>query len=124
MTEEVTQEVLSFDTLEIMEMIPHRFPFLLVDRITECVPGKYAKGIPISFNDTECDSEQVKIFIAGAQEQDGMLVTSGGRVLAVCSHGDTFEQAHKQAYQALQSIHFDGMFYRKDIGLPGAADSI
>ena len=87
-------------------------------------PGKYAKGIPISFNDTECDSEQVKIFIAGAQEQDGMLVTSGGRVLAVCSHGDTFEQAHKQAYQALQSIHFDGMFYRKDIGLPGAADSI
>ena len=44
MTEEVKQEVLSFDTSEIMEMIPHRFPFLLVDRITECVPGKYAKG--------------------------------------------------------------------------------
>lgn len=39
-----TQETLSFDTMEIMNMIPHRYPFLLVDRITECVPGKYAKG--------------------------------------------------------------------------------
>ena len=38
------QEILKFDTMEIMEMLPHRFPFLLVDRITECVPGKYAKG--------------------------------------------------------------------------------
>ena len=35
---------LSFDTVEIMNMIPHRYPFLLVDRITECVPGKYSKG--------------------------------------------------------------------------------
>ncbi len=43
---EVTQEekTLSFDVMEIMEMIPHRYPFLLVDRITECVPGKYSKG--------------------------------------------------------------------------------
>ena len=41
---EETKEVLSFDTMQIMEMIPHRFPFLLVDRITECVPVKYAKG--------------------------------------------------------------------------------
>ena len=38
----MTEEVLSFDTMQIMEMIPHRYPFLLVDRITECVPGKYA----------------------------------------------------------------------------------
>lgn len=40
----MTEEKLSFDTMEIMEMIPHRYPFLLVDRITECVQGKYAKG--------------------------------------------------------------------------------
>ncbi len=37
-------EVLSFDIQGIMDMLPHRYPFLLVDRITECVPGKYAKG--------------------------------------------------------------------------------
>ena len=40
----MTEEVLSFDIDEIMKMIPHRYPFLLIDRITECVPGKYAKG--------------------------------------------------------------------------------
>ena len=38
------EKKLSFDTVEIMNMIPHRYPFLLVDRITECVPGKYSKG--------------------------------------------------------------------------------
>ena len=44
MTECVNEEVLSFDIKEIMDMIPHRYPFLLVDRITECVPNKYSKG--------------------------------------------------------------------------------
>ena len=40
----MTEEVLSFDIKDIMEMIPHRYPFLLIDRITECVPKEYAKG--------------------------------------------------------------------------------
>ena len=44
MTEEIKEEVLSYDIKEIMDMIPHRYPFLLVDRITECVPNKYSKG--------------------------------------------------------------------------------
>jgi len=44
MTEEIKEEVLSFDIMEIMDLIPHRYPFLLVDRIIECVPGKYSKG--------------------------------------------------------------------------------
>ena len=38
------EQVLSYDIKEIMDLIPHRYPFLLVDRITECVSGKYAKG--------------------------------------------------------------------------------
>ncbi len=40
----MTEEKISLDIMQIMEMIPHRYPFLLVDRITECVPGKYSKG--------------------------------------------------------------------------------
>ncbi len=44
MTETLQEEVLSFDIMDLMDMLPHRYPFLLVDRITECVPGKYAKG--------------------------------------------------------------------------------
>ena len=38
------KEVLSFDIKQIMEMVPQRYPFLLIDRITECVPKEYAKG--------------------------------------------------------------------------------
>lgn len=45
MTETVqNEEKLSFDIIQIMDLIPHRYPFLLVDRITECVPGKYVRG--------------------------------------------------------------------------------
>ena len=44
MSEVATEEKLTFDIMQIMELIPHRYPFLLVDRITECVPGKYVKG--------------------------------------------------------------------------------
>ena len=40
----MTEEILTFDTMQIMEMIPHRYPFILVDRVTECVLGKYCKG--------------------------------------------------------------------------------
>ena len=44
MTEEIKEEAFTMDIFEIMKMLPHRYPFLLVDRITECVPGKYCKG--------------------------------------------------------------------------------
>ncbi len=40
----MSEEILTYDVMQLMDMIPHRYPFLLVDRITECVPGKYAKG--------------------------------------------------------------------------------
>ncbi len=44
MTEEIKQEGFELDIMQIMQTIPHRYPFLLVDRITECIPGKSAKG--------------------------------------------------------------------------------
>ena len=48
----MAEEVLSFDIEQIMEMIPHRYPFLLIDKITECVPGKYVKGYKnLTFNE-------------------------------------------------------------------------
>lgn len=40
----MTKEKISLDIMQIMDMIPHRYPFLLVDKITECVPGEYSKG--------------------------------------------------------------------------------
>ena len=41
---EEQKTILTYDAQQIMELIPHRYPFLLVDRITECVPGEYAVG--------------------------------------------------------------------------------
>lgn len=40
----MSEEVISLDIDQIMQMLPHRYPFLLIDRVTECVTGKYAKG--------------------------------------------------------------------------------
>ena len=43
---------ITMDYEEILKMLPHRYPFLLIDRITECVPGKYSKGYKnVSFNE-------------------------------------------------------------------------
>ena len=73
-----------------------------------------------------------KVFVAGAigerrhEHEDfgqASLFTSGGRVLAVCALAPTFDEAWKKAYAAMQGVKFDGIFYRKDIGLPGAAVS-
>lgn len=48
----MAEETLQFDIIEIMGMIPHRYPFLLVDRITECIPGKSCKGYKnLTFNE-------------------------------------------------------------------------
>ncbi|MBQ6780964.1 MAG: phosphoribosylamine--glycine ligase [Treponema sp.] len=90
-------------------------------------PGSYKKGMPITINDSALIMTGAKIFMAGAivdrRKSSSALVTSGGRVLACSAHGDTFDDAWNKAYTALKSISFDGMQYRKDIGLPGAAES-
>lgn len=56
------------------------------------------------------------VFHAGTQVQDQQLVTDGGRVLGVTGIGQTFEQAIALAYAAIDEIHFEGMYYRRDIG--------
>lgn len=95
-------------------------------------PNAYKKGIPISINASAEAMQGCKIFIAGAIEDrransangnDLPLITSGGRVLAACSQAPTFDEAWNNAYALMKQISFEGMFYRKDIGLPGAAES-
>lgn len=90
-------------------------------------PGSYKKGMEITINDSALIATGAKIFIAGAvadrRDNSGSLVTSGGRVLACSAHGETFDDAWDKAYTALKAVSFTGMQYRKDIGLPGAAES-
>ncbi|WP_315111282.1 phosphoribosylamine--glycine ligase [Clostridium intestinale] len=75
-------------------------------------PGDYEKGKIITIN------EEVKnnVFVAGGKIQDGSLVTSGGRVLSVVGIAETPELAKKEAYNKIQSVKFEGMYYRNDIG--------
>ncbi|OJF77326.1 MAG: phosphoribosylamine--glycine ligase [Treponema sp. CETP13] len=85
-------------------------------------PASYNKGYEITIDKKivkECDA---KVFIAGAQGSKKLL-TSGGRVLACSALGSTFDEAWNNAYKAIKAVQFKDMFYRKDIGLPGAAES-
>jgi len=65
-------------------------------------------------------SEDCRVFHAGTKLEgkpgSGRLVTSGGRVLGVTALGDSLKMAARRAYEAVDSIRFDGMQYRKDIG--------
>ncbi len=76
-------------------------------------PEEYAKGKPISGLDAATDS---LIFHAGTTHKDDQVVSNGGRVLAVTSYGNSFQEALKKSYQNIDKLHFDTMYYRKDIG--------
>ena len=76
-------------------------------------PEAYEKGKKITGVDTIQDSI---VFHAGAQLQDNNIVTSGGRVMAITSYGETYQEAIKKSYQNIEKLHFDKMYYRKDIG--------
>ena len=65
------------------------------------------------------------VFQAGTTRQEGVLVTSGGRVLAVSGLGPDIDSAVERAYAGVEQIHFEGAHYRQDIGRPlenGAGD--
>ncbi|MBN2086398.1 MAG: phosphoribosylamine--glycine ligase [Anaerolineales bacterium] len=77
-------------------------------------PGKYPVGRPIAGLDQ--NTPDSFIFHAGTKEQDGRIVTAGGRVLCATGWGENIEQALKSAYAAIGPVRFEGMHYRKDIG--------
>jgi phosphoribosylamine--glycine ligase len=79
-------------------------------------PGDYETGKPISGLDAAESISDLMVFHAGTKLQDGQVVTNGGRVLGVTAVGDTFQSAIDRAYSAVDEIHFDGMFFRRDIG--------
>ena len=78
-------------------------------------PGDYAKGAVIS-GLPEADSEDQKVFHAGTAEQDGQIVTAGGRVLCATALGNSVAEAQAKAHALADRISWDGMFRRTDIG--------
>ena len=76
-------------------------------------PQKYDKGFPITLPATEADE---RIYIAGATEKNGKLLTSGGRVLGAAAVAEDLPAAIGKAYALADRIHFDNAFCRRDIG--------
>ena len=76
-------------------------------------PGSYEKGFPITgINEVEGSI----VFHAGTDVKDGQVVTSGGRVIAVSSYGESKAEALAKSMQEAQKIQFEGKYYRRDIG--------
>lgn len=76
-------------------------------------PEAYEKGKEIIGIESITDS---LVFHAGAIKKEGKVVTSGGRVMAITSYGSTYHEAIKKSYQSIEKLHFDKIYYRKDIG--------
>lgn len=76
-------------------------------------PEAYEKGKEITGLQNVTDS---LVFHAGATIKNEKVITSGGRVMAITSYGNTYEEAIKKSYQNINELHFDKMYYRKDIG--------
>ncbi len=83
-------------------------------------PGSYPKGIPITGLEAADEMDDVVVFHAGTQRgPDGSFQTAGGRVLAVTALADGLGKAIDRAYEGLACIEFDGMQFRRDIGMKG-----
>lgn len=100
-----------------------RFPYREKDKACVCVviaskgyPGAYEKNKEIFGLEKVKELNDVIVFHAGTRREGNRVYTNGGRVLGVTALGDTIPSAIEKAYSACKLIHFDGAFYRKDIG--------
>ena len=77
-------------------------------------PGSYEKGKVITGLDT---IEESILFHAGTRiDAEGRLLTSGGRVIAASSYGDSIPDALERSFRSAKAINFDGKYMRRDIG--------
>jgi phosphoribosylamine--glycine ligase len=79
-------------------------------------PGSYTTGLPIAGLDAAGKVDGVVVFHSGSSQVDGKILTGGGRVLGVTAAAPSLEEALARAYRAMAEIHFDGIYYRRDIG--------
>jgi len=78
-------------------------------------PGSFKTGMPIMGISTAAQVPGVQVFHAGSAQMGGQLLAVGGRVLGVTAAAGSLPEALSRAYQAMSDIHFEGMYYRRDI---------
>ena len=82
-----------------------------------CVSGGYPEAYEKGKEITGLENiEDAIVFHAGTKEENGKVLTNGGRVMAVTSFGVDYQEALKKSYQNVEKLHFDKMYYRKDLG--------
>jgi phosphoribosylamine--glycine ligase len=81
--------------------------------VSDGYPGAYQKGRQITGLDRVKDSV---VFHAGSKDDNGNVVTDGGRVLAITSFGDNLNEALDQSYANAQVVNYEGKYFRTDIG--------
>ncbi|PJG82016.1 phosphoribosylamine--glycine ligase [Caviibacterium pharyngocola] len=86
----------------------------------EGYPGDYRKGDEIT-GLPQSAVENQKVFLAGVKQQEGKLLTDGGRVLCATALGNTVFDAQQQALKLAEQIQWNGRFYRRDIGYRAVA---
>jgi phosphoribosylamine--glycine ligase len=77
-------------------------------------PGDYEKGKEIKMT---AGSKSAIMFHAGTRKSGDRILTDGGRVISVTGIGRTIDDARREAYRALESISYEGAYYRRDIGV-------
>jgi phosphoribosylamine--glycine ligase len=82
-------------------------------------PGAYEKNKEITGISMAEDDADTVVFHAGSKLDDHRVLTSGGRVLGVTSLASSLESAIMRTYEAVNKIHFEGMYYRRDIAAKG-----
>ncbi len=102
--------------LEQLSIEWHKKYCVCVVLVSKGYPGKYEKGFKITGIKEAEKNSNIIVFHAGTEYTD-KLITSGGRVLGVTGIGDTLKEAIDSVYKAIDCIKFEGMYYRKDIGL-------
>ncbi|CAN5259887.1 phosphoribosylamine--glycine ligase [soil metagenome] len=103
------------DSLKNIEVAYDERACAVVVAVSGGYPGDYKKNIPIR-GLTNMQLESSIIFHAGTKQLNNEVVTNGGRVLAVTSYGATITKAVNKSKDILAQLHFDGMYYRNDIG--------
>lgn len=103
-------------TLDNTELKWSPMPSVCVVMASAGYPGSYAKGKPIRGLDEAARLPNTKVFHAGTANAGDQIVTSGGRVLGVTAWGKNLSAARDAAYAAVETIHFEGAQFRRDIG--------